>query len=121
MIYLKKTLPVFISGIIFGVIVYFTTPPQTLTSATFMQLLLFFIPLFLFLMFLLNIIFQFFIRSFIISLGIILLLIFQSLGMLNILTGLLIMIASLFITISFKKSSNTQQSKIQSLKLKKQR
>jgi hypothetical protein len=119
-LYIKKFLPILIFGLLFVNVIYFAKPPQTLTSGTFIQLLLFFIPLFLFLIFLLNIIFRFFIRSFIFSLGIILILIFKSLEMLNILTGALIIIASNFIAISFKKTRTAQTSKIQSLKLKKQ-
>ncbi|MDD2822637.1 MAG: hypothetical protein PHQ59_01015 [Candidatus Daviesbacteria bacterium] len=119
--YLKKILPILIFGGVFVIIVYFTKPPQSLTSANFIQLLLFFIPLFLFLIFLLNIFFKFYIRSFILSLGIILMIIFKSLGMLNFLSGALIIVATTFSAISFKKTRSLQQSKIQSLKLKKQR
>lgn len=120
MFYIKSILPVFIFGVLFGVIVYSTQPPQTLTSGTFIQILLFFVPLFLFLMFLLNIFLQFLIRSFVISLGIILLLIFKSLDMLNLVTIVLTILATIFITISFKKTRAEKAAKIQSLKLKKQ-
>lgn len=47
--------------------------------------------------------------------------IFKSLGMLNFLSGALIIVATTFSAISFKKTRSLQQSKIQSLKLKKQR
>lgn len=120
MSYLKNILPVLIFGIIFGVIVWYTKPPQSLTSGTFTQILLFFIPLFLFFIFLLNIFLKFLIRSFIISLGIVLLLIFKSLDMFNLVSVFLTLLATMFITISFKKTRKEKAAKLQSLKLKKQ-
>lgn len=119
MSYLKNILPALIFGVLFGFVVWYTSPPQTLTSGTITQILLFFIPLFLFLMFLLNIFLRFLIRGFVISLGIILLLIFKSLDMLNLVTIVLTILATIFITISFKKTRKEKAAKIQSLKLRK--
>lgn len=117
---LKKLIPVIFFAGIFALVLWQTQPPKNLTSATIFQILLFFIPLFLLLIFLLNIYFQFLVRSFVISLGIVLLLIFKSLETLNFVSGILTVAAIIFLVVSFKKPQKFQQLKIQSLKLRKQ-
>lgn len=116
----KKLIPIIFFAGVFALVLWQTQPPKSLTSATISQILLFFISLFLFLIFLLNIYFQFLIRSFVISLGVVLLLIFKSLDMLNFVSVILIIAATAFLVVSFKKPKQFQQAKIQSLKLRKQ-
>lgn len=117
--YLKK-LPIIFFGCLLGLVVWQIQPPASLTEASFFQIFLFFIPLFLLLTFIFNFYFCFLIRSLIISLGIILLLIFKSLDLLNFISSLFTISATILLVISFKKPKAFQQSKIQSLKLKKQ-
>lgn len=117
---LKKIFPIILFAIIFSWIVWQTSPPKSLTSATIFQIFLFFIPLFLLLIFIINLYFNFFIKSIITSLGITLLLIFKSLEILNIVSGILTILAIIFLTISFKNPKKNQQTKIQKLKLRKQ-
>lgn len=117
---LKKLIPVFFFAGIFALVLWQIQPPQSLTSATIFQILLFFIPLFLLFTCIINIYFDFFIRSIIIGLGITILLIFKSLEMLNIVSVVLTISAIIFLVVSFKKPKRIQQSKIQSLKLRKQ-
>lgn len=118
--YLKKLLPIIFLGLCLGLVVWFTKPPASLTNTNIFQFLLFFIPLFFLLTFIFNLFFNFFLRSLILSLGIILLLIFKSLDLLNFVSSLLTILATILLIISFKKPKVFQQSKIKSLKLKKQ-
>lgn len=53
---MKKLVPIFFFGIIFIVVINQVTPPTNLSSASILQLGLFFIPLFLFFFFSLNLI-----------------------------------------------------------------
>lgn len=116
----KKILPIIFFGCLLGLVVWQIMPPVSLTEVSFFQLFLFFIPLFLLLIFIFNLFFNFFLRSLIVSLGIILLLIFKSLDLLNFVSSLLTISATILLVISFRKPKMFQQSKIQSLKLKKQ-
>lgn len=118
--FFKKILPIIFFGSFLGLVVWFIQPPVSLTEASFFQAFLLFAPLFLLLTFIFNLFFNFFIRSLILSLGIILLLIFKSLDLLNFISSLLTISAVILLIISFKKPRMFQQSKIQNLKLKKQ-
>lgn len=117
---LKKLIPIFFFAGIFIWVFLQTEPPKSLTSASVLQILLFFIPLFLLLTFIINIYFNFFIRSIFVSLGITLLLIFKSLEMLNFVSVVLTSAGVILLVVSFKKPGKSQQSKIQSLHLRKQ-
>lgn len=117
---IKKILPIIFFSCLLGLLVWQIMPPASLTEASIFQFLLFFIPLFLLLTFIFNLYFSFFIRSLILSLGIILLLIFKSLDLLNFVSSLFTTVATILLVISFKKPETLEQSKIQSLKLKKQ-
>lgn len=117
---LKKLIPIFFFAGIFIWVFLQTEPPKSLTSASVLQILLFFIPLFLLLTFSINIYFNFFIRSIFVSLGLTLLLIFKSLEMLNFVSVILTILGTVFLTVSFKKPKQFQLGKIQSLKLRKQ-
>lgn len=117
---IKKILPVIFFGCLLGLVVWFTSPPASLTEASVFQLLLFFIPLFFLLTFTINLCFDLFSKSLVLSIGILLLLIFRSLDLLNIFSFLLISLATIFLAVSIKKSKTFGQPKIQSLKLRKQ-
>lgn len=102
----KKFLPVISSGIIFGFVIWQMEPPQSLTSASILQVLLLFAPLFTFLVFGLNLYFRFYPRSLIISLGIIILLVLKTLDTFNIISVAITIAAVTLISKSFKKVIN---------------
>jgi hypothetical protein len=78
------------------------SPPTSLTSATPLQIFAFFGPLFLMLLFSLNFIFKFWLKSLIISFEIILLLVFQGLRFLNPFV-FLIVAGTILVTLKFIK------------------
>ncbi len=120
---LKRILLIFFFGGIFGLIVYQTEPPKSFETASYFQIIAFFLPLFLFLFFLLNLFIQFIIRSFIISLGIILLLIIKTLDIFNPAVIILIILSVILLAKTFKKPQRKfYQTKIPKIsKLAKQR
>lgn len=118
--YLKKLLPIIFLGLCLGLVVWFIQPPASLTEASFFQAFLLFTPLFLLLIFIFNLFFDFFLKSFFLSFGLVLLLIFKSLDLLNFASFFLTILATILLVVSFKKPKQFQQPKIQSLKLKKQ-
>lgn len=119
----KQIVPVLILGGILGLVIWQVQPPRSLATASIFQLLVFFLPFFLFLAFLINLYFQFILRSLLISLGITLLLILKSLNSLNIITVIIIVLAIILIFKSFKKpQKGFYQTKIPKLsRLQKQR
>ena len=119
----KKLLPVLLSASFLAYVAFNIEPPDSFTSATFFQLAYFFLPAFLLTASLFNLHFRFWPKSLIAALGIILLLIFKSLEMLNAVSISLTVAATILIIRSLKKSKNTlpKQSQIQPLsRLKKQ-
>ena len=74
-------------AIILGMVVWLVEPPESITGTSPIQLLAFFLPLLLFLTFSINLYFKSPVKSLGISVGIIVLLMFQSLGVLNVLSG----------------------------------
>ena len=101
---LKATLAAVFWGI-FGMVILKVSYPNTLTSANALQLLSFFIPLFLALTFSLNILLNFMPRSIAISFGLIILLILKSLGSLNFVSTILTLVAVFLLFSYFKKRS----------------
>ena len=109
-----------ISALIFwGVFIYavlMVSYPKTFTEANIIQLLSFFIPLFLALIFTIDIFLKFFIRSILISATLITFLILQTLQTLNLLTLILTTLAfGLLISYFKKKKGLTTSSKIPKL------
>lgn len=100
---IKKIIPTLIFGVIFILVILNITPPQTFTTATIFQILLFFIPLLFFLTSALNLVFNFYLKSFVVSLGIILLLVLKALDFINILTIGITILAIVLLIKSFKK------------------
>lgn len=98
----KKILPIIFFLLILSLIIWQVQPPSSLTSANALQVLLFFIPLFGLLIFTTNLIFGFYLKSLFVSLGVILLLIFQALSILNIFILAIIFIAIFLIIKSLK-------------------
>lgn len=80
---LQKVLPIFFFGLVFGLIVWQVSPPQNLADNPFI-LLIFLFPLVLFFIFLFNLFFQSYLKSIVLSLGVIILLILQAINFLNI-------------------------------------
>lgn len=75
----KKFLPPIIFAIILNLVVWRVEPPESITQASFSQLALFFIPLLLLLTFLINLYTKLFLKSFVLSIGLILILVIKTL------------------------------------------
>jgi len=100
---LSKVIPVLFFGAIFIFVVLQVPYPQTLTQANIIQLLLFFIPLFLALSTTINLFLKNILSSSSISLGLIFLLILKALDSLNLVTGILIVISVGLLVSYFRK------------------
>lgn len=98
-----KVFPIFIFGGIFVYVLFNIPYPESITQATLFQLIIFFIPLFLAIMFTLNIFFRNILISGSASLGIILLLILKALDSLNLITGVLVIISIGLLISYFRK------------------
>lgn len=92
MLFLKRLLPVLVFGFIFGLVVYFVTPPNSWNEASIFQILSFFIPLLFLLTFTVNLFLKYFPYSFIIACGLTILLSLLSIGFLNPLSSILILL-----------------------------
>lgn len=101
--FLIKIFPALFFWGIFGFVILQVSYPESITQAGFLQLSLFFIPLFLAFLFTLNILLNniFIVES--ASLGIILLLILKALDSLNIITGSLITVSVGLLISYFRK------------------
>lgn len=110
---LKQFIPVCFSGILLSLVIWQVQPPQTLTQASPLQLIAFFIPLFLLISSTIFVIFQSIPLGIISGLIVILLLALKSLDLLNIITFIVILVAILFITKALKKDKKVSyQAKI---------
>lgn len=114
----SKIIPAIFFWGIFAVVVLQIPYPESLTQANSLQLLAFFIPLFLALSMTLNIFLRNILSSLSISLGLIFLLILQALASLNIVTATLTVVATYLLFSYFrkiKKRSLTKPPKISKL------
>lgn len=102
---LKKWLPILVPGITWGIVIWKLSPPSSLIEANSAQLILFFAPLFLLLVSIMNLYFNFYLKSIVVGLGIIILLVLQALGILNIVSFILTLIAVLLILKTLKKTT----------------
>lgn len=100
---LKRILPILVLGVFLVGVIRQISPPQTFTQASMFQLLIFFIPLFLFLFFTVNAIIRFFLFSLILSFGLILIFVFRALDFLNPLTLIVIIVAIFLILRSLSR------------------
>jgi hypothetical protein len=89
---LKKLLPFFVSLAFLFILIYFIEPPKTWTEASLFQILVFFIPLLLTFTFFINIFISFLPWSFITSLGLMLVVVFFVINLLNIVTILIVVV-----------------------------
>ncbi len=113
-----KILPALVFWASFAYVVLQVPYPDSLTQANFTQILPFFASLFLALVFTLNILFKNILFSSSISLGLIFLLILSALDSLNIVTGILIVVATYLLASYFRKAKRkglTKQPKIPKL------
>lgn len=116
--FILRTLPALIFWGIFGYVILQVPYPKSLTQATPLQLLAFFISLFLAITFTLNIFLTFLLLSSTLAIGIIFLLILKALDSLNIVTAILTLIAIGLLFSYFrkmKKGGLTSQDKISKL------
>src|SRR3989338_6118428 len=101
-----KIIPAIFFGGIFTFVILQVPYPQSLTQASFAQILSFFIPLFLAFVFTFNIFLKNILLSASIALGIIFILILQALDSLNLVTGILILIATGLLVSYFRKTKH---------------
>lgn len=95
-----------VSFAVFGYVIYFTEPPKAWSEASTFQILSFFIPLLCSLTFLINIFLDFLPKSFILSLGIMMLLVLKTANSLNIITGIVTTALTIGFFIFFKKEKS---------------
>ncbi len=122
-LFILRFLPVIFFWTIFIFIVLQVPYPESLTQATIIQLLSFFIPLFLALVFTLNLFIKKIIISLTLSFGIISFLILKALDSLNFVTGMLTIISAVLLISYFRKvkfSDLTKDGRIPKLKLSNQ-
>lgn len=114
--------PLIIFCTAFALVIYLVEPPKSITEAEVLQLILFFIPLFLLTSFALNLLLKFLLRSLIVSLGFMILLILKALDSLNLVTFSLTVLATVLLASAFKKknSYNYQGKFLKAAKLQKQ-
>lgn len=111
---LYKLLPVLIFWGIFAYVILQIPYPNSLTQATPLQLLAFFISLFLAIIFTLNIFLSFFPLSLSLTIALIFLLILKALDSLNLVTGVLILIVVWLLFSYFKKGGSKSLNPIKS-------
>jgi hypothetical protein len=99
--YIKAFLSL-LSLIIFSLVIN-TPPPQSVAQINLTQFFSFFIPLFFFLVLLADIIYQYWVRSVAISIGILFLVLLWMLDNLNLITGVAIVFAIILVIKVFKK------------------
>ena len=102
----SKIIPALVFWAIFSVVIFQVPYPESLIKADFVQISFFFFPLYLALLFSLNIFLKNLSSSASISLGIISLLILKVLDTLNLITGLLVVISVGLLVSYFKKSKS---------------
>ena len=100
---IRSLLLAIISLAIFGYVIYFTKPPSSWNEASTLQILSFFIPLLLFLTFLINLFLNYLPRSFAIGISLMLLALLKTVDQLNIFTLILDIILIVLFFIFFKK------------------
>lgn len=99
----KKFLPILVLIGVISVVIWQVEPPKSLSQASFWQIGLFFVPLFLLFTLTINFLFHFYLKSVTISLGLTILLVLKSLDIFNIVTIILTILAIILITRSLKK------------------
>jgi len=102
-----KFLPILISLIILGLIIWQIEPPKTITEITALQIFLLVIPLLTLMIFTANLCFNFYLRSLVISIGLILLIILKTLDKFNIITVGITLIATYLLAKSCKRRVDT--------------
>lgn len=104
--YIKSFAPWIVSGSIFILVVLNFEPPKSLKEASFLQLGLFFIPLLGFFTSVINIYYKSWVISLPLGLGLTILVVLKGLGILTILSGFIVISASLFIGKIIRKKSS---------------
>lgn len=103
-----KFLPILISLIILAVIIWQIEPPKAITEITALQIFLLVIPLLILMIFTTNLCFNFWLRSLVISIGLMLLIILKSLDKFNIITVSITLIATYLLAKSCQKRVDTK-------------
>src|SRR5688500_17696820 len=94
---LKSLIFITLLSIILGLVIYYTEPPKSLFEASITQLLMFFLPFYLLITFLSNLLLKSWLKSLILSLAGTILIALQGLNSLNLLNGLIIIVGGVLI------------------------
>lgn len=109
---IKTLIPIIISWVIFALVILQVPYPQSLTQAKLFQILSFFIPIFLALTLTINLFLKNIFSAGSISLGLIFLLILKALDSLNIITILLVVVATGLFVSYFRKNKRGNLTKL---------
>lgn len=101
-----NVIPALFFWAVFIYVIFYIPYPESLTKASSFQLLSFFIPIFLALIFSINIIFKNVTRSILISFGVIILLALKALDSLNFVSAILTILAMILLFSYFKKNAH---------------
>lgn len=112
---IKRFLPVILLGAIFLGIIYLVPPPRSWSEASIPQILIFFLPLLIFLCALINYYSQNLLRSFCIALGLMVILVLKSIELLNWFSFALVAIATIILAVYFRESGLTSRERISKL------
>jgi hypothetical protein len=111
MLFLKKLLLFLFCFSVFALVVILVEPPLSWEQASYIQILAFFIPLLLTLTFLINLFLSYMPHSFIISLGIMMLLVFYSIKAFNFVTAPSVLVITISLIKFFPKLRYSKFSK----------
>lgn len=99
----RKIFPILIFGIILAVVFWKVEPPKSFTQVSPFQLIIFFIPLLLFLVFLTNLLFKSLLRSVTVGICLLIIIILQTLGALNWIIFIVLFLGTLLLVKFIKK------------------
>lgn len=108
MVLVWKSLPILISLIILGLIIWQIEPPKAITEITALQILLLITPLLTLMIFTANLCFNFWLRSLVVSIGLMLLIILKTLDKFNIITLSITLVATYLLAKSCKKKVDSR-------------
>lgn len=106
-----KLLPIFISLAILALIIWQIEPPKAITQISALQIFLLVTPLLVLMVFTVNLCFNFWMRSMIVSIGLMLLIVLRTLDKLNLVTVSITLIATYLLVKSCKRKVDIKSPK----------
>lgn len=103
---LYRLLPILISTTILGIIIWQIEPPKTITQISALQIFLLVTPLLILIVFTVNLCFNFWMRSMIVSIGSMLLIVLRTLDKLNLVTASITIVATYLLAKSCKRGAD---------------